>query len=83
MELGEAVTDRDQQHRGEDAQRERDRQGLAVQPWDRMAVGAAEHHHEQHHPAERTQRLSLSMQTLLSTRPSFRYPLAVRRRSEL
>ena len=77
--LGEAVADRDQERRDEDAQRERHRQRLAVQSRDRVAVGAAEHHHEDHRPAERTQRLSLPMQALLSTRPSLRYPLAVRR----
>ena len=77
--LGEAVADRDEEHRGEHAQRERHRQRLAVQSRDRMAVGAGEHHHENHRPPERSQRPSLPMQALLSTRASFRYPLAVRR----
>jgi hypothetical protein len=50
-----------------------------VESRDRVAVGAAEHHHEEHHPAKWTQRLPLPMQTALSTRVSLRYPLAVRR----
>jgi hypothetical protein len=77
-ELEEAVADRDQEHRSEHAQRERHRQRLAVQSRDRMAVHAAEHHHQDHRPPERAQRSSLAMQALLSPGSSLRYPLAVR-----
>ena len=76
--LGKAVADCDQQHRGEHTQRERHRQSLAVQSRHRLAVGAAERHHENHRPAERTQRPSLAMQAFLSPRPSLNDPLAVR-----
>jgi hypothetical protein len=76
--LGKAVADRDQQRRGEHTQRERHRQFLAVQSRHRVAVGAAEHHHDDHRPPERTQRPSLAMQALLSPRPSLSNPLAVR-----
>jgi hypothetical protein len=77
--LGEAVADRDHERHGEHAQRQHHHECLAVKSRDRMAVGAAERHHEEHRPAERPQRLSLPMQTLQSTRPNLRYPLAVRR----
>ena len=52
--LGEAVANRDQKRGGEHAQRQRDRQALAVERRDRMGVGASEHHDENHRPPDRT-----------------------------
>ena len=78
-DFGEVVADRAQQRHGKQAQRERHREPLAVQSRDGVAVGASEHHHEDHSPPERTQRPSLAMRALLSARPSLRYPLAVGR----
>jgi hypothetical protein len=75
--LGEAVADGDQEHRGEHADRERHGQRLAVQPRDRVAVGAAQHHHEDHCPAEWTQHLSLAVQTLLRSRRGLRFAFAI------
>ena len=77
--LGKAIADGDHERHSEDAQRHRHRQRLAVQSGDWVAVGTAEHHHKQQRPTQRPQRSSLPMQALQSTRPSLRYPLAVRR----
>jgi len=76
--LGEAIADREHQRRCEYAESHRHRESLAVQSRHWLAVGTPEHHHEQHRPAERPQRPSLPMQALMSTRPSLRYPIALR-----
>ena len=76
--LGKAVADRDHERHSEHQQRQRHGEPLAVQSGDRVAVGAAEHHHEQHRPAERPQRPSLPMQALMRSRPSLRDSLALR-----